>query len=31
MKIVTFFNTEEELLRLTGLALHKDLWEVGFD
>ena len=31
MKTITFFSTEEELLRLTGLALHKDLWEVGFD
>jgi hypothetical protein len=31
MKTVIFFSTDEELLRLTGLAFRKDLWEVGFD
>ena len=31
MKTITFFQEEIELLRLTGLALRKDLWEVGFD
>ena len=30
MKTITFFSTEDELKRLTGLT-HEDLWEVGFN
>ena len=30
MKTITFFSTEDELKRLTGLT-HEDLWAVGFN
>lgn len=31
MKTITFFDTDEELLELTGILRRDDLWDAGFD